>query len=427
VGAFSPGLSVAAVPFYVLGKEVEGALARIGLDDWIGTLAGPLIERGGPDYRWGGEVEIFFVNLLNPCLTAILVGVFFLFSVELGASAASSVVAAFLLGLSTYVALFSSGFLEHPSEALLTLAAFYFLYRDSRSPSWRTRLSAGICLALVLLIRPQAAIGIPALALYSAWTLWRRDSPGRGSVARGIAPVLLPAAAAGLADVVLNRMKFGVWHRLGWHSGPRFGFPSPTAIYAFLLSPGDSIFLFAPLLLLLPWTFRSFFRKHPSEAVAAALLSASYLGFYASYKVWHGLWTAIGPRYLVAIVPVLMLPLAEWIDSLRESRRRAWLAIAPLAAAGFVVLAITISTNFGFVLNHERYPEFRPEYGFLFIPATAPIAAEVRALFAGGDRVDMWLLNVGRASGPGRVLEIALPLAALFAFGVWRIRRALRA
>ena len=430
VGAYAPAQSFAAVPLYVLGKAVDGALRRHGRGDWVRTLGGPVIESGGPDYRWGGDVEMFFVNLFNAFVTALLVAVFFVFSVELGATAGSSLVAAFLLGLATYIAPFSTGFLQHPSEALFTLAAFYFLFRDSRSPSRRLRLSAGICFALLLLIRPQAVVAIPALAIYGGFILWRRRraSPASESLVRGIAPVLIPAAAAAVADVILDQAKFGVWTRLGSHiHPPRFGFPSLTALHGFLLSPGDSMFLFTPLLLLLPWTMRELFRKHPAEAAAAALLSLSYLVFYTSFRVWHGLWSAIGPRYLSPIVPVLLLPLAGWIDSRGGGRGRAWLAVAPLAAIGFLVQAVNAATNFGFVANHEGYPDFRPEYGFLFIPAVSPIAAEVRAVFEGGGSVDFWLLNVWRGLGLFRLLEVVIPLAALMALCLWRLSRALRA
>ena len=121
---------------------------------------------------------------------------------------------------------------------------------------------------------------------------------------------------------------------------------------------------------------------------------------------------------------MLLLPLAEWIDA---RGARAWLAIAPLAAAGFLVQVITAATNFGFIANSEGYPDFRPQFGFLFVPASAPIAAEARAIFAGDGRVDFWLLNVWRSFGPVRVAEIAIPLALLFALCMWRLGRALHA
>lgn len=428
VGSYTPAQSVAAVPFYVLGKAVGEWLRRAGSEDWAQTLGGPVIESGGSDYRWGGDVEMFFVNLFNAFVTALLVSLFFLFSMDLGATAGSALAASLLLGVATYVAPYSGGFLQHPSEAVLILAAFRFLYRDSRTPSRRRRLAAGICLSLLLLLRPQSVVAVPALAFYVVLSVRRRrqGSPARESVVRGLVPVLLPAAVAIVADVIFDQVKFGVWTRVTWQvHQPRFGLPSLTALRGFLLSPGDSVFVFTPLLLLLPWTFRLFFRRHRAEAVAVSLLAVSYLLFYSSFRVWHGLWSAMGPRYLMPMIPLLLLPLGEWIDS--RGAGRAWLALAPLAVAGFFVQAVNVLTNFGFVLNHEGYPDFHPPFGFLFIPSASPIAAEVRAIVAGGSPVDMWLVNVWRGFGPLRVLQVGLPLAALFLFCVWRLRRELRA
>jgi len=47
------------------------------------------------------------------------------------------------------------------------------------------------------------------------------------------------------------------------------------------------------------------------------------------------------------------------------------------------------------------------------------------ALLAFDDRVDMWLINVARAFGPWRAIEIFLPLAGLMALSVERVRSTL--
>jgi len=88
---------------------------------------------------------------------------------------------------------------------------------------------------------------------------------------------------------------------------------------------------------------------------------------------------------------------------------------------------VNVATNFAYVYNREGYLTFRPAYGFLFIPRVSPIAAASRAFFDGGAMIDMWLVAVERRFGLGRLLEIALPLAAIVAFSLWRLRRALRA
>ncbi|MGH9441894.1 MAG: tetratricopeptide repeat protein [Thermoanaerobaculia bacterium] len=432
MGVLSPAQSVAALPLYALGRAVERTLKRAGKEDWIRTFAGGVLENGDSGYRWGGDVPIFFVDLFNAFVTAGLCSLFFLFASGLGASPRSALAATLLLGLTTYAAPFSTGFLQHPSEALLLLAAFFFLFRDSRRPSARLRAAAGGALALLILVRPPALVGVPALAIYAAVAIRRRGRSGVFSrrFTGEILPFLLPLATGLAVHLAVNHFKFGTWHLAGGYAdksfgtlSERFGLPSFTAVYGFLLSPGESIFFFTPLLCLLPWILPEFFRRHRSEAAAAAFLALSYFGFYSTFSLWHGLWSAMGPRYLMPIVPVLLLPLAEWMDS---HGRRAWLAIAPMALAGFFVTVLNVAVNFAYAYNHDGLPAFHPEYGFLFIPNISPLASESRALIAGDGRVDMWIINVERTFGVGRFLEILVPLVAILAFCVWRIRRSMR-
>jgi tetratricopeptide (TPR) repeat protein len=424
-GVFNAGQSLAALPLYGLGRAVEHGLMRLDRQDWIRTLAGPMIENGGPDYRWGGDVEIFFVNLFNAFVTALLISVFFLFSVELGASARGALAAALLLGTTTYVAPFSTGFLQHPSEALLVTVTFFLLCRDARSPSRGARLVAGSAFALLLLIRPQSGIAFPALAVYSLSVILRRRRSG--ALAKGfvleLGPLVLPLAAGLAVHLAMNYLRLGRWNLVGGYGQEIFVYPSLSAVYGFLFSPGESVFVFTPLLCLLPWLLPEFFRRHRAEAVTATFIALSYIVFYIFYGGWHGLWSAMGPRYLMLIVPLLLLPLAEWIDS---RGRRAWLVIAPLAMIGLVVQLVNVAVNFAYVYNNEGYPAFRPKFGFLFIPDVSPLAMEWKALMAGDARVDLWLINVKRGLGLARFSEIALPLAALLTVCAWQLARALR-
>ena len=105
----------------------------------------------------------------------------------------------------------------------------------------------------------------------------------------------------------------------------------------------------------------------------------------------------------------------------------AWRCIAiALAVAGTFVQLLHVSVNFSYVWFYEHYETFRPKNGFLFIPEASPLAAFYRALMAGDNRVDMWLVNVYRAFGMSRLLIVATPLVVGFVFSAWRLTHALR-
>jgi hypothetical protein len=124
------------------------------------------------------------------------------------------------------------------------------------------------------------------------------------------------------------------------------------------------------------------------------------------------------------IVPLLLLPLGMWMES---KDRRAWVVVAPLAAIGFVIQILHVAVNFAYVYNAERWPDFQPPLGFLFIPRYSPILAFGRAFAAHDFRVDMWLVNVYRNFGVGFLLLFLLPLCALLVVCASRLRTALRA
>jgi hypothetical protein len=72
-----------------------------------------------------------------------------------------------------------------------------------------------------------------------------------------------------------------------------------------------------------------------------------------------------------------------------------------------------------------RYPRLNPQDAYIFVPQISQIVTHWHALLAFDDRVDMWLINVARAFGPWRAIEIFLPLAGLMALSVERVRSTL--
>ena len=61
---YGAGLSILALPLYGVGKGVHRLLDGPAGQSWLRILGGPVIG-DDPQWRWGGEVEIFFVNLFN--------------------------------------------------------------------------------------------------------------------------------------------------------------------------------------------------------------------------------------------------------------------------------------------------------------------------------------------------------------------------
>jgi hypothetical protein len=422
---FSSGQSVAALPLYGLGKAIRLALESMGRQDWAPVFAGHPEDRKETGDRWGGDVEIFFVNLFNSFVTALLCAVFFAFSSRLGVSTGWSLVATALFTLSSYIIPFSAGFFQHSSEALLVLWSFYLLFRDKQHPSWKARFAAGAVAAVLIQFRFASVFALPGLAFYHLWVVRERRPPALplslylSSALRQMLPFFGIVALGLLVHCADQYVKFGTFHLTGDYGKLGFNTPLYVGLFGLLLSPGDSIFIFTPLLVLLPWTLSLFGRRHPAEAYYLIFQSLFYILTYAAFDTWEGLW-CFGPRYLSHLCPLLLLPLGPWME---HTGRRAWFPVAPLAIAGLWMQAIHFAVNFWYVDLYVKYPDFQPPHAFLFIPQFSPVIAHGRALLAGDGRVDMWLVNVYRDFGAGRFLIIAVPLLLIFVFCIYRIIR----
>jgi hypothetical protein len=409
---YNIGQSIAALPLYAAGK----LLRRVLSPQSAAMLAGPVI--GDPPTLWGGEVEIFAVDLFNAFMTALLCALFFRFSLRLGASSRSALIATALLGVSTHIAGFSAGFFQHSLEALLILFTFYLLFLDVEKPRADRLLLAGLSAGFAVLVRLHTAVLLPAFALYLWWSIRRR----RGSLVTESLPFFAPVLLGIFGHIAVNGYKFGSYSLAGGYADQQFDAPLLEALYGFLFSPGDSLFLFTPLLFLLPLYAPPFARERRAETICVAGITLSYMFFYANYNVWHGQW-CFGPRYLAPTLPLLFLPLARWWDTAPVRWRRVALG---LAALGAFVEVLHVAVNFSYVFHAEKYESFNPPFGYLFIPRVSQIATHTRALFAHDGRVDMWLINVYRNFGWGAALLLFLPLAAGCALGVWQLRLQLR-
>jgi hypothetical protein len=282
----------------------------------------------------------------------------------------------------------------------------------------------------MLNFRAPSALAWPALWGYLLWSIRahaRRDErPLLPAAARDLVPLVGTLLAGMLVHSIMMYWKFETPFLHLDASDPTQGFHTPllTGLFGFLFSPGASVFVFTPLLVLTPWIYASFSKRQPAEATLFLALAASYLLVCAKFTSWHGLTDAIGPRYVSPIVPILLLPLAPWLV---ETGRRAWLAVVPLAALGLFVQVLCLTVNFSYVYYHAHYDKYVPAASFLFIPEVSPLAEHWRALLAGDYRVDFWLLNIYRAFGLSRLVEVGLPLGIALAVSVFGLVRAVRA
>src|SRR5262245_35556025 len=305
---FAPGLALLALPFYAAGDVAE----RVLPEAWAQALSGRAEEDQRIDTL--GSPQTFAVALYAPLASAVLVALFYLVSRRLGASRESALVSAAVLGGASYVATHSVYFLRHTTEAITLLAAFGALVAFREEGRLRRLAAASLWAALTLLVAVPATIALPPLASYGLWLLRPRlRAAPAGARARLLACAALPALAALALHVAHNHALWGTWLDSPMVA-QRNGFTTPlyVGLWGFLLSPGASVFVYSPPLLLLGRMLPGFWREHRAECAVLVACALSLLLFCAGFSYWHGLWSAPGPRYVFALTPLLPLPLRRW-------------------------------------------------------------------------------------------------------------------
>lgn len=253
-------------------------------------------------------------------------------------------------GLCTPLWPYARMFFPEGTLAGLLMLAFWGAYRGG----WWGNLGAGAALGLMILIRAPAGIYVPPI-------VWLAGSKGLSDIPekRGKALTLILRYGsllffpflAGLVLLYHNFIRYGDVFTSGYsYSGQAFNTPLWEGVYGMLLSPGKGVFWYAPLLFVSVWKFPVFYRKNPRLAQAILLATAGVLLLYGRWWAWHGGW-CWGPRFLVPILPLWMLPLGEFHPP--DSKK--WVGFVFLLVLSFFIALLGVITNVN--TTYEAHPE----------------------------------------------------------------------
>jgi len=328
---YGPGVAFLIAPFHLAGR----AVARIA-----GVPRLPLPAGIAWEVLVGG-----LTTVATAFAAALAVAGFYRACVALGAARRKAVTLSIVLGGGTLLWPYGTSLY---SEAWLA-AAFVWsaaLLVDARSRERGAAVrvvSAALLLAVAILTKPTAVVIAPAFVIAALL------DPGVSMRTRvRVAVVLAAGCAVGAAGQIgWNLYRFGQPLDFGYNLAAMIPKPParsftlaevPRGLFVQLLTPGKSLFVWAPAALLgllaLPACWR---RERPLAAgLAAGLLSSLF--FYAAYLYPEGGY-AHGPRHLVPLVPLLLLPLA-----VPAVARRGRELIACAAIGGFMaVMAASVS------------------------------------------------------------------------------------
>jgi hypothetical protein len=305
------GQPLLAVPFYLLGK--------------LGTLVGGAFD----------PITRLAVSFTNLPVTALTCWLLYRASRRFASPTISVAVAATYL-LATPALNYGRTFFSEPAGGLLLLSALLLII--PRSPEEPLRpgraLLAGLCLGAMILLKPAFAVYIPAPAVAVVWLAlrgrWTTDD-GRPTIDDGrplrftfyvlrfipVALFALGPLAGLLVQGGYNYLRYAPLPnailRTGYEKEPGFSTPLLDGLGSILFSPGKSIFLYAPVLLLAPLGLWLMYRRRDASGRLTVVLvlaeTAAGLIFNSLWWAWTGNF-AWGPRLIMPILPLLVWPLA---------------------------------------------------------------------------------------------------------------------
>lgn len=292
--AYPPGQALLCTPWYALGQYLLARLPGVPADDTDLVVA-------------------FSSSLSSATFSALTVTLFFLLLAGIGIPSRASLFAAAMVGLGTPIFAYSGWLFSEPLSAAVFVGAALLLFGRGHEPiRLRTASIAGLVLGLATVVRPTNVLAIP---VFAGAVLVRDGKPAL----RAVFALCATSAIGVLALLAHNALLFGGPFQFGYPAAAEgskrlntFDTPLMKGLYGFLLSPGKSVFVFAPPVILALAGLRRLWRLERGAATVAILLPLMYLFFFARYTQWEGGY-CVGPRYMVPSIVLLCLALGPML------------------------------------------------------------------------------------------------------------------
>src|SRR5215470_5940264 len=205
-------------------------------------------------------------------------------------------------------------------------------------PSARAGRRIGLWAGLLFSTKLVYAVAIPGVAAVFAWR-YRRELRRLLVFFVWAALMMVPFV---VVILVHNWVRWGSFFDTGY--GPIGGGQIWRGLWGLFFSPGKSIFLYCPPLVLAAVFLPRLARRNAAFVVALVAAFVPVLLVNARFVHWDGDW-AWGPRYLTFAVPAFCVPLALAV----EARGRTLGALAAcVLAAGIAVQVVGAAFHWGY-------------------------------------------------------------------------------
>ena len=256
--------------------------------------------------------ETFTFLFYGPLITAISTAILFSICRTYDFSFKTSITVAFLYAFATITWAYSSTAMNVVLVSMTILLSFYFYRKFINNQKSFNLIFCGFALGFSVLIRYDAFIFVIILLAFLSGTILKNKSK-----LKNITFLTIPLLLCTVLFMEINYIQFGTFleYSLKTESGYGLGPTSPIhlGIFGLLFSPGAGLFIFSPILFTIFISFFDFYRKNQSSFFIFLIYFAGLLVFFGNLDTWHG-FVSWGTRYLLPIIPFLMIPLAASIE-----------------------------------------------------------------------------------------------------------------
>lgn len=412
--------TILLVPFYLAGYFLKAVLPQVMQN----VFANPLFS-GDYNSMFGGGIVIHFATFFNVFITSLLCALYCILCFRLKFSKKASLLVTFILGVSTVLCYYSQALFTHTLACLLLLAIFYSLILHKNNLHTSSIVWAGVFTGLAILTRFELTAVIPLCLWYIA--------AGNGSfsfkdltaqVFNKYRLFLIPIFIAVVIRCCINYIKFGLITFSGFSDMADFDGYVLEGLYGNLISVGRSIFIYSPPLIISLFYFKRFLKGQKNEAAFSLALAFLYVFYYSSIVIWHGgmCW---GNRYLLILVPFLLLPLNYIAEDYFEHKiKLPFYLMLLFVFLGVLVQAIGMTPNFSYVfIKYNLADLYDGVFNFIYIPERCQLALHLRTILH-REIIDYWIYNLYKNYGFLVMMSVAaIPLLgmAVSVRGVFRI------